>query len=99
MEVRLEKELKSIIGYGFVVIYFILYKFVKKLFVDGYLVGLWGLVGFFFVVIMMEIIEVNLFLLYYFCLNCKDFEFFDDGLVGFGFDLLDKDCLYCGIFY
>lgn len=69
---------------------------VKKLLDDGYLVGLCGLVGFSFVVIMIEIIEVNLFLLYYICLYCKISEFFDDGLVGFGFDLLDKKCFICG---
>lgn len=99
VEVCLEKELKSIIGYGFVVIYLILYKFVKKFLNDGYLVGLCGFVGFLFVVMMMEIIEVNLLLLYYVCLKCKKFEFFNDGFVGFGFDLLDKSCDDCGVLF
>lgn len=39
VEARLEKELKSIIGHGFAVIYLISHKLVKKSLVDGYLVG------------------------------------------------------------
>lgn len=45
---------------------------------------------------MCGIIEVNLLLLYYVCLNCKYFEFVIDGFVGCGYDLEDKNCLCCG---
>lgn len=70
VEVWIEKELKSIIGYGFVVIYLIFYKFVKCLLDDGYFVGFCGFVGFLLVVMFIEIIEVNLLLLYYVCFEC-----------------------------
>ncbi|MDJ1631631.1 PHP domain-containing protein [Bacillus velezensis] len=39
VEARIEKELKSIIGHGFAVIYLISHKLVKRSLDDGYLVG------------------------------------------------------------
>ncbi|MFC3211317.1 PolC-type DNA polymerase III [Planomicrobium okeanokoites] len=99
VEARIEKELKSIIGHGFAVIYLISHKLVKKSLDDGYLVGSRGSVGSSLVATLTEITEVNPLPPHYICTKCQKSEFFDDGSVGSGFDLEDKNCPDCDIPY
>ena len=68
---RVEKELKSIIGNEFAVIYYVSHLLVKKSLDNGYLVGSRGSVGSSFVATLVDITEVNPLSPHYLCPECQ----------------------------
>ncbi|MBR6810801.1 MAG: PolC-type DNA polymerase III, partial [Clostridia bacterium] len=96
VEARLDKELKSIIGYGYATLYSIANKLVTKSLSDGYLVGSRGSVGSSLVAFMCNITEVNALPPHYRCEHCRKATFDIPKGYTIGVDLPDATCPDCG---
>ena len=96
IKARLDKELDSIIGNGYAVMYASAEMLVKKSLADGFLVGSRGSVGSSFAATMAGITEVNPLPPHYICPECKYLEWGDANEYDCGIDLPEKRCPVCG---
>ena len=96
---RIEKELSSIIGFGFATLYLLAQKLVQKSMSDGYLVGSRGSIGSSFIATLCGITEINPLPPHYLCPKCGHCEFDElHEIATMGVDLPDKTCA-CGVMY
>ena len=100
VESRLKKELTSIIGNGYAVMYIIAQRLVAKSEEDGYLVGSRGSVGSSLAATMSSITEVNPLPPHYYCPSCHYSDFESPEVRAYagrcGCDMPDKNCPVCG---
>ncbi len=97
---RLDKELDSIIGNGYSVMYIVAQKLVWNSNDNGYLVGSRGSVGSSFAATMAGITEVNPLPAHYLCPNCFYTDFDSETIQMYkgecGCDMPDAVCPKCG---
>jgi DNA polymerase-3 subunit alpha (Gram-positive type) len=95
---RLDRELNSIIGNNYAVMYVSAMMLVRKSMQDGYLVGSRGSVGSSFAATMAGITEVNPLPPHYICPEsaCKHLTWGDVSLYDCGPDMPEKACPLCG---
>ncbi len=96
VQARLNKELASIIGYGYATLYSSAAKLVSKSISDGYVVGSRGSVGSSLVARLCGITEVNPLSPHYRCEDCCQAHFDVPEHCRTGLDLPDKECPVCG---
>jgi len=100
VQARLERELGSIIGNGYAVLYIIAMELVTESVRNGYLVGSRGSVGSSLVAHMANITEVNSLPPHYRCPECFYSDFDSPEVKAFaggaGCDMPDKVCPVCG---
>jgi len=91
IEARIERELASIIGNGFAVIYLVAQRLVAKSNKDGYLVGSRGSVGSSLVALLAGITEVNALAPHYYSEAGDYIEFVDPRIYGSGYSIPMKN--------
>ena len=94
VEKTITKELESIIGHGYDVMYMFAQKLIARSEENGYVVGSRGSVGSSIVAFFSGITEVNALPPHYRCPSCRYSEFHPEA--DCGPDMEDKDCPHCG---